>query len=195
MSKRYITRDLKAHADHVVISGSIHNELWAIEHGHVKAPHFNERRAYLRSLFSMVEGISFQLRHELLRLHKISQIRLSLEEQLILSEVEIRLEKGKARTVVKRYPADDLFRFTIHCYAPHLRRTEMVNQVFDETGRSAFKAAYKKRDSLTHPKTAEDTEVTDEEWSNARAARVWYNKLYIALLNESILEELPDKDQ
>lgn len=69
----------------------------------------------------MVEGISFQLRHELLRLHKISQIRLSLEEQLILSEVEIRLEKGKA-AVVKRYPADDLFRFTIHCYAPHLRQ-------------------------------------------------------------------------
>jgi|GEM_PF-2912097 hypothetical protein len=194
MAKHFITRDLETHADHVVISGSIHNELWALERGLIKGPHFNERRAYIMSLFAMVEGISLQLRKELLRLNKLGQVYLTLDEEFILSEVEIRLDKGKAKRALKRYPTEELFLYTIHCYAKHLSRTEEVGSVLGDKGKDAFKAAAKKRHSLTHPKTSEDTQVSDSEWKMARAAWAWYHQLYVALLNGNILEEMPDKE-
>jgi hypothetical protein len=193
MAKQFITRDLETHFDHVVISGSIHNELLALEQGLVKGPHFNERRAYIRSLFSMVEGISFRLRQELLRLHKLGQRKLTLEEEFILSEVEFRLDKGKAKQATKRYPTDELFLYTINCYARHFNRTEELDVVFKDEGRGAFTTTEKKRHSLTHPKTSEDTEISDSEWAKAKAAWAWYHQLYIALLTGSILQELPDK--
>jgi len=194
MAKRYITRDLTTHHDHIVISGSIHNELWALERGLIQGPHFNERRAYIKSLFAMAEGISFQLRQELLRLNKLGRVELTLDEEFILSEVEIRLEKGKAKRALKRYPTEELFLYTTHCYAKHLNRTEEVASVLSDKGKGAFKAAAKKRHSLTHPKTSEDTEVSDSEWELARAAWAWYHQLYVALLKGSILEEMPDSE-
>lgn len=195
MAKRYITRDLKTHFDHVVISGSIHNELWAIERGLVKGPHFNERRAYIRSLFAMVEGIGYQLRQELLRLNGLGQIQLTLEEEFILSEVDYTLDGGKAKKRSKLYRTKDLLLYTTRCYARNFNTTEDVERVLNQKGWSAFNTSLKKRDSMTHPKTAADTEVSEKEWEEAKAAWAWYHQLYVALLKGSILEELPDNQK
>jgi hypothetical protein len=141
----------------------------------------------------MVEGISFRLRQELLRLNKLGNRKLTLEEEFILSEVEFRLDKGKAKEATKRYPTDELFLYTVHCYARHFNKTEELEVVLKDKGRVAFMATEKKRHSLTHPKTSEDTEINDLEWTKAKEAWAWYHQLYVVLLTDSILEELPDK--
>ena len=187
---KHFTTDLSKHLDHSFIHANFHNELVALSKGAVKARHFEDKRAFIRSFAAMVEGVGFQLRQFMLREHDLGKIHLNTGEQVVLSETKhILTDSGKLRATSNFHPTLPMFRFTVDCYARHFRRTAEVVPMFSESGWNDFRTTFAKRDQLTHPKEAKHIFVSAPEWKAADGAWSWFHKLYIALLEGSILVE------
>lgn len=148
----------------------------------------DKSRQYVRTFFSLVEGVSFRTRQRLLVLHEVKSIVLTEREQHILSEKSVDIgNNGEIVIKDKFYGFEKLFKFTFKTYAKHFRKEE-------EYGREIISSGYKKlikvqkiRNRITHLKNAESIIVSEDELKDAMEAFKWFQKFIIIFLVGDLL--------
>jgi hypothetical protein len=134
------------------------------------------RRTLIRTLFAVIEGTIFALKHLLLEEHRVGILDLSPAEYAVLAEESYRVDqRGKLRGSV-RYPSlKGNIKFTFSMYA--LARgasSEFTKPLAEDSRWQSFCNAIDIRNRLMHPKSADDLIVSDLEWKDVQASREWF---------------------
>lgn len=131
------------------------------------------RRNLVRTLFSVVDGMSSMLKEDAIALAVKRKHQFSPAELAILREETYSLDKdGKATTKSGFASTEANVRFAIQTYI-RLHEPEFSVDVGGE-GWAAFKAALQIRHRLTHPTLAKSLEVTDAELETVKLASEWF---------------------
>jgi hypothetical protein len=143
------------------------------------------RRTYIRTLFSMVEGITYRMKQAALanfndRMSgpqtpelRSYPIYLSEADTAMLKELSFDLnEKGEAYTQPKFIPIIKNVKFAFSSLA----RSQEANfeLKLNRSGWVAFQNSLRIRNRLTHPKNSTELVVSDEELSHAKDAFQWF---------------------
>jgi hypothetical protein len=130
------------------------------------SPH--RRRAYVRATFSSVEGFIFSLKRmalmkpalfqpdELARLREDGSFETASGERIQLQPRFLRLEENLA-----------------FAFAAFVKTHGSAETLPKDEGWAAFLQAIKVRNRITHPKSAADLEVNDEDVGSVRVAAYW----------------------
>ncbi len=159
------------------------------------------RRAYLKALFTRTEGHHFAFKQTLLALEEIlcplpsgprilhQRINLFSEpERMILLERQYRLKGSVATEDNLILRLDENLKFAFRVYQQALRIP--VDHLAGGPRFDDLMAAQKKRNDLTHPKSAHDLEVTEEDLSQAKAGSDWYFATIDLLLDRAAIESM-----
>lgn len=144
------------------------------------------RRNYVRALFAMVEGSVYLLKQTSLSSALQRRVPMAPAEYALMAEETFDLDnKGQPRSTPKLLRITENLRFTIEC----------VNRVFGssvilDTESAAwhdFRRAVEIRNRITHPKSAVEFEVTEEEVQMCwRLCDEWFNKLVASLVDSIV---------
>ena len=129
-------------------------------------------KSVVRSNFSMIEAIlnaSRELALEWARYHD--------EEPEILAKLEEKRyvktgEEGILKAVNARWPLKDRVKFVLPMLGNYHGKEIEVD--YSCAGGAAFLRAIKARDRITHPKSAQDFELSKEDVIDTRDALLWY---------------------
>ena len=143
-----------------------------------------QRRAYARAFFAEVEAIVFQLKQ--IALHW-SPDSLDPEEQGALAEFVFRVrDDGTVRRVTQSTPMLANVRLAFRYFALAAELPEGDQPDFGNNGWEHFQAAVKIRNRVTHPKSVEETQISDADIGSIDAAQGWFrnslNGVYSGLL-------------
>jgi hypothetical protein len=137
------------------------------------------QRALVRAHFALVEGLSFQLR----------QISIaSLEGTNFLTPVELVLlkeerhsvdEKGRPKTTEQYLPFPQSLLFAIRCYV-QIHGADFQPDL-GGSGWSAMRKATEIRNKVTHPKSAESLELSDDDLHTFVDAAAWWKSTMLAM--------------
>ena len=136
------------------------------------------RRAFVRSVFTAIEGTLYILRSDIIADIESGQYRPPLAEEVILREESYYLDTNKLSGVSSpRYtPVDVMLRFTLRSLASaHNVGYEMDTST---DGWRAFRVAIKVRNRITHPKDPDEFMVTDSELKDSIKAYDWFYAEY-----------------
>ena len=146
------------------------------------------RRAYIRSLFAMIEGSIWVLKQTVLHTPvPEGQIRtLSAAEYALLSDKTYNLKSnGQPKEQTKYLKLPDNFRFTFSVLG------KFLDTSFDlgvgTVAWSNFLEAQAIRNRITHPKIPEDFEVSDDEIATCKETCSWFNQLILFFFNTLVL--------
>lgn len=132
-------------------------------------------RNFIRVFFSVVEGYIFAMKRFALDAHDRRDIEFSLEDLVLLHELEFYLDKGKPTERQKFLKLEDNFRFAV------LMLAKAVGSPFKLDVRNnqweSFKNAIQIRNRITHPKACADLKVTNTEMQQVKQAWNWYRKV------------------
>jgi len=136
------------------------------------------RRAYIRSMFALIEGTIWILKQSLLQ--AIEEIGLTSKfqpgERELLSDTTYELKNnGQIKEQTKFLKLTDNLKFT---YAALGRHTNVKPDL--GTGTVAwenFTTAITIRNRITHPKSPDDLSISDSEIEICREVTHWYNNL------------------
>lgn len=136
------------------------------------------RRAYIRSVFAMIEGIVWSLKQTVLQAPvsngKIK--RLSAGEYELLSDKSYDLKSnGEIREQTKHLKLPDNVRFTFKVLAEYFGIGFDLGVDTPLWGK--FLAAQEIRNRITHPRTSVEFTVTDHEIEVCEQACSWFNNL------------------
>ena len=134
------------------------------------------RRTSTRTLFAVIEGTIFALKHLLLEEHRVGILDLSPAEYAVLAEKSYRVDqRGKIRRSV-RYPSlKGNIKFTFSMYALARGASSGFTAPLAEDLRwQSFCHAIDIRNRLMHPKSGDDLIVSDSEWKDVQASREWF---------------------
>jgi len=140
------------------------------------------RRTYLRTFFAQVEATSYALRRLLVAQEILHTTPLEpLERSALLEEGYDVTDDGDVRVRHDRFISPDrslrlLFRLSAKCFA--LTYALPV----DGPGWKAFRSALRIRNRITHPRSAKDYVVTDDEITDLQTAHTWFMESTQALL-------------
>ncbi|GEM_PF-3498061 len=148
------------------------------------------KRTYIRTMFSFIEAISFQIRQVLLLREKKNEIQLSFKDVYILSEKSYDLnERGTINEREKSYPFTRMLKYTFRLYSKIYQKEHVYDQYFSKNGYSKLLDLYKIRNSLTHPKKYSD--LSDFNMESAYEVLIWYKDLCSHILyNDLVHDEL-----
>ena len=158
------------------------------------------RRTHIRTIFSFIEAMAFVFRRHArysieldlqckatnalkikdendTHLKKWIESRLLMHEWALLSPEEYspdstgRLQKKEAKMPFANYVA-----FSIRAYSQHSRWFD-CSDFFADNGWNEFKKAVKIRNRITHPKSASDLHISDEDTKTVEAASEWFQSV------------------
>jgi len=133
------------------------------------------RRSYVRTVFSLIEGETYLRKQYALMLHELGAIKLTDAEVAILREEQYRLNsKGEpdSQPLFLRLPENLRFSFRVDAKV-HGREYKLETS---GRGWESFLKALAVRHRITHPKQFEDFEITDEEVARVNDTLEWYLK-------------------
>lgn len=140
------------------------------------------RRAYVRSVFAMIEGTLWVLKQTVLNAQpEAGEVKpFTLSEYALLSEITYSLKSnGESREHPKylRLPENLRFVFTVIAkyFDPELKLAVGTRAWED------FLAAHAVRNRITHPKTPEEFDVSDAEIAICKKTTAWFYKLVLAV--------------
>lgn len=142
------------------------------------------RRAYIRSLFAMIEGSIWVLKQVVLHapVQQGKVKRLSAAEYALLSDKTYDLKSnGEPKEQTKYLKLPENFRFTFHVLSKYF----MV-ELYLGIGAVAwdnFLAAQTIRNRITHPKTSAEFEISDADIAICKKTCSWFNELIVAFFN------------
>jgi len=143
------------------------------------------RRAYVRSVFSSLEGIIWLLKQVCLTLQSASSSRIDPAEFALLQDQSYDLKNnGETSVQTKFLRTSDNLRFTFR----------VVNRLFGghiDLGVGAepwdaFLGALAIRHRITHPKKVDELTIADQELQVCRNVSSWFNEIILAAI-KSIL--------
>ena len=140
------------------------------------------RRELIRTTFSAIEGLHWQLKQDVL-LHTKAATRLTPHEHAALMEEAYTVdEKGTVRAQPRFLPLPAAIRLVVTIvkrYQPN------YNLDFTHVGWSNLRAAVDVRNRLVHPKALAELSVSDLEIKQALSAFNWLLALVIEVLHET----------
>lgn len=131
------------------------------------------RRTLCRNTFAAIEGIMFRMKQLALKAHVVHSVQLTLGEKALLREETYYIQKnGKVRSTPNHPSLTYNVRFAFRVLA----KATNCSFSLDVAGQGweHFVTAYKVRNRLTHPKLADDLEVSNTEMSSLMAASSWF---------------------
>lgn len=143
-----------------------------------------DRRLIVKSVFSFIEGVVFELKHMAVIAVAEKPGRLLPEEIAMAKDEDYELdESGKIKTVKAKLRFKSNFRFAFKLFA----KSNALDQKFiPDLGGGDWANlidALKVRDRITHPKSISDLKITDKEIQNALRAYDWvYAQMFIMAL-------------
>lgn len=142
------------------------------------------RRAYVRSLFSLIEGSIWVLKQTVLHAPASNGNvkRISAAEYALLSDKTYDLKSnGQPKEQVKFLKLPENFRFTFSVLEKYFK-TELDLGV-GTTDWNNFLEAQTIRNRITHPKASFEFEVTDSEIIICKETCSWFNELIAVFFN------------
>jgi hypothetical protein len=134
------------------------------------------RRALVRALFAMVEGVIYRMQQIALNASHQPRVALSPGELQVLTESSFELD-GNGKVVERqiRTSLKGSIRFAFRAFARvHVAEYEL--DVTREDEWSAFLKSIKVRDRLMHPKTVANLTVSDDEMTSIQGTLDWFMK-------------------
>jgi len=130
------------------------------------------RRAFIKSLFSYIEGICFALKQETLVLCRDD---LTIGEKNLLEEVEYYLNnKGELLENKKHLKPEYNLKFTFKMYAKAWKADDFKLEISTQ-GWKHYKNSKKVRNRITHPKNSSDLIIKDKEIEDTFKAHIWFD--------------------
>ena len=131
------------------------------------------KRAFVRSVFAMIEGSVFNLKQMALALSKHGRGGFPQAESVMLEEVSYELDdKGDVKSQIKFIPLPKNIKFAFAAAARAFRVTYELK--VDDAGWNSFKEALEIRNHITHPKTSEHLQLSDKDIEVASNAAQWF---------------------
>lgn len=152
----------------------------------IKEDEVNEqfwRRTYIRTLFSLFEGIIHMLRQLAIEpLYEGEEIGLSHYEICALKGEAYKIS-GNGKVVLKSYYTT--ISKGIMLINRCLRKRNIIKEKIDPYGQAweDFNHAIRIRNRITHPKVEDDLRITEEEFESFQSVTKWF----IKLINEYLL--------
>lgn len=133
------------------------------------------RRAYIRSMFALIEGTIWVLKQSLLQaLDEENTIHLSPGEREMLSDTTYELKSnGQIKEQTKYLKLTDNLKFTYSMlakYTPINMKLETSTVEWEN-----FITAINIRNRITHPKTPDDISISDKEIQLCKHVTSWHN--------------------
>ncbi|MEO8491848.1 hypothetical protein [Pseudomonas sp.] len=150
------------------------------------------RRAYIRSVFAVIEGTVWILKQALLSAAAGPENHHSLRrgEYELLSDKSYELKNnGEIREQIKFLKLQDNIRFTykmIERYTGTKFNLEINTRDWDN-----FVNAINVRNRITHPKTAAEFSISDNELIFCKQVTSWFNLLTMSAIKKLFLPPLP----
>ena len=142
------------------------------------------RRAYVRSMFSIIEGSIWVLKQTILQatVPKGRIVKMSVAEYSLLSDRSYDLKSnGIIQEKVKYLKLPDNLVFTFGLLAKYFGAE--FNLGIGEVEWENFRKAQVIRDRITHPKAPAEFNISDAEIAICRATSTWFNKLIAAFFD------------
>ena len=148
------------------------------------------RRNYIRVLFASIELAIYLLKRTVLIAASSESGALTFAELAMLREQAFSLdENGKVRIRENFLRVADNLRFTIGC----VEKGFGLSLNFDVANKhwADFKQAIKIRNRITHPKTHQDLDITDEEIAVAKRVGDWFSEFVIDWFRKFLVTAKP----
>lgn len=169
---------------------SFHNELVKLLPLLDKTNSNDSNRVYVRSFFSMVEGISYRTRQILLARQEANVIRLSLEQIIVLSETSIGIDtNGNIHKRTKFYDQNSMMLFTYKTYCECTNKVELFNKYISEIRYKSFIESIQMRNRITHPKTIMDVLINGNDIQIVLTSHDWFHEFITEIFIGDLLKE------
>jgi hypothetical protein len=129
------------------------------------------KRTYTRSFFSMIEGVTFQLKRIALQANKKTNVFEAFEILLLEERTGHLASNGIAKDRNAKLQLLTNLQFAIRSVAKALNLKFEINK---GSGWTALCAAVKVRDRITHPKTTESLLISDDDMQILGQANAWF---------------------
>ena len=141
------------------------------------------RRAYVRALFAMIEGVTYAMKLALFviarNFGKHSDI--SIPELVMLKGTTFDLnDKGKVQEKEKHFRIQDNLKFTVKSVNRVLGTS--INLGVDTQDWTNFVRTVKIRNNVTHPKSLDDLVISDEDLECIHSVKSWFNEIVAAMM-------------
>lgn len=146
------------------------------------------RRAYIRSVFAMIEGSIWVLKQVVLNaLVKQGGVkRLSVAEYAILSDKTYDLRSnGEPKEQIKYLKLPENIRFTVHVLSKYFK--VQLDLGIGTIAWDNFLAAQAIRNRITHPKTSSEFEISDTDIATCKETCSWFNELMMGFFNGVVI--------
>jgi hypothetical protein len=143
-------------------------------------------RLYTRTLFSMVEGVSFRTRQYITSAVDAGLYCLDSPSLKILCESTYKLDSsGKIIEKDENLVFLPGFKFTFKTFGKCLEMEKFVEQAFSDNGFNNFKKSVEIRNRLTHSKRTQDMMVSGSELKLIESAEEWFHALVLPLIERA----------
>lgn len=137
------------------------------------------QRALVRAHFALVEALSYQLRQISIASLEGTNFLTSVELALLKEERYSVDEKGRPKTTEQYLTFPQSLLFSIRCYVKN--HGAEFQPDLSGSGWNAMRKATEIRNRVTHPKSAESLELSDDDLRNFVAAAAWWKATMLAM--------------
>lgn len=164
--------------------GSFRNELAELYKFISKKNANNLNRVFVRSLFSMVEGVSYRIRQILLQRYNSGEIKLTDKQVIVLSEKK----ESEKKNIWRRYNSfEGMFKYTFMTYCSLYKKGNIYNKFISNQKFQSFITANGVRNRITHPKTSNDVFVSGADMNIIDEGYEWFNDFVIEAFEGDLL--------
>ena len=141
------------------------------------------RREAMRSIIAAIEGVAWVYRQHIRNLSS-DMVELSPLLDLAFDEKTYSVtENGELVEQVRFVPFTSMFRLTTRIAS---EICDAVSIDFGESEWSKLKKAIDKRNSLAHPKSSSDLNVTNSDLENAKAGLFWVLENVVSVMDQTV---------
>lgn len=143
-------------------------------------------RTYTKTVFSMVEGVTFRIRQYMIAGVDCEMFSLDYPTLSFLSESTYKLDsKGRLKQKEEFMSFLPGFKFTFESFGKCLGMEEFVASAFSHNGFSEFRKSVAVRNRLTHPKDCREIMVNGKEIEQIKIAEEWFHSLCLPLIQRA----------
>lgn len=170
--------------------GSFHNEQVRLLPLIDKTRSNESNRTYLRSFFSMVEGITYRTRQILLERYRQKIIDLTPEQIIVLSEIKVELKDNGSINLIQRfYDLKSMTLFTYKTYCGLYNKLDLYKKYLSDSKYTDFNASIKMRNRITHPKLGMDVFITGEDVLKVISAGEWFHEFTFEIFMDDLINK------
>jgi hypothetical protein len=152
----------------------------------------SSNRTFTKTLFCMVEAVSFRMRQIMLERYENELLKISAEEYIVLSEIRVEIDsKGKIKQRPGFYNFSEMFLFTFRTYCSHYDKMEIYSKYLSDYRYEAFTKSVLIRNKLTHPKSVFDINISKGNTSNMLLAYEWFDNFMMDVLYGDLIIDYP----